>query len=93
MITIGYTLNEGFWGQGYAAKTVKLIVNFLHNYIGINRIQAFVMPVNIKSSRVLLRNGFIKEGTIRQGAVWKGKGVVDLELYSLLKEDIIDPFL
>jgi ribosomal-protein-alanine N-acetyltransferase len=56
--------------------------------IGINRIQAFVMPENIKSQNVLQRNGFVKEGTIRQGHVWKGHGVVDLILYSLLKTDI-----
>jgi ribosomal-protein-alanine N-acetyltransferase len=45
------------------------------------------MPENIKSQEVLKRNGFIKEGVIRQGHMWKGHGVVDLILYSLLKSD------
>lgn len=87
MITIGYRLNDRFWGEGIATKTVNAMTDYLLNDIDINRIQAFVMPENIKSQNVLQRNGFVKEGIIRQGYVWKGKGVVDLILYSLLKSD------
>lgn len=88
MITIGYRLNDRFWNKGIATKTVKVMIDYLFNDIGINRIQAFVMPENIKSQNVLQRNGFVKEGIIRKGYVWKGQGVVDLILYSLLKSDI-----
>jgi [ribosomal protein S5]-alanine N-acetyltransferase len=88
MVTIGYTLNEDYWGHGFATKTVGALRDYLINTIGINRIQAFVMPINIKSKNVLERNGFIKEGIIRQGAVWTGIGVVDLDLYSFLKSDL-----
>jgi ribosomal-protein-alanine N-acetyltransferase len=84
MITIGYRLNDRFWGKGIATKTVKAMTDYLFNDIGINRIQAFVMPENIKSQNVLQRNSFVKEGIIRQGYVWKGQGVVDLVLYSSL---------
>ena len=87
MITIGYRLNDRFWNRGIATKTVKAMIHYLFNDIGINRIQAFIMPENIKSQNVLQRNGFVKEGIIRQGYVWKGQGVVDLILYSLLKSD------
>lgn len=87
MITIGYRFNDSFWGKGIATKTVKVMTDYLFNDIGINRVQAFVMPENIKSQNVLQRNGFTKEGLIRQGNVWKGHGVVDLLLYSLLKCD------
>ncbi|MCD2348277.1 GNAT family N-acetyltransferase [Clostridium guangxiense] len=87
MITIGYRLNDSFWGKGIAVKTVKAMTDYLFNNIGINRIQAFVMPENIKSQRVLEKNGFKKEGIIRQGYVWKGQGVIDLIEYSLLKSD------
>lgn len=87
IITIGYRLNDRFWGQGIATKTVKAMVDYLINNIGINRVQAFVMPENMKSLEVLRRNSFIEEGTIRQGYIWKGKGVVDLTLFSILKSD------
>jgi len=89
MITIGYKINENFWGRCIATKTVSAMVDYLFNQIGMNRIQAFVMPENIKSQNVLMKNGFLKEGIIRQGHVWKGKGVVDLVLFSLLRSDYI----
>ena len=47
----------------------------------------FVMPENIKSLNVLKRCGFVEEGTIRKGYIWKDKGIVDLTLYSVLKEE------
>jgi ribosomal-protein-alanine N-acetyltransferase len=88
MVTIGYTLNENYWGNGVATKTAKALVDYLFNTIEVNRVQAFVMPNNIKSKNVLLRNLFTKEGTIRQGAAWSGKGIIDLEVYSFLKSDL-----
>lgn len=87
MITIGYRLNDRFWNKGIATKTVRVMIDYLFNNIGINRVQAFVMPENIKSQNVLQRNDFVKEGIIRQGYAWKGQGVVDLISYSLLKPD------
>ncbi|MBN2626162.1 MAG: GNAT family N-acetyltransferase [Spirochaetales bacterium] len=84
-ITVGYTLNEEYWGCGYATEATKAMISFLFERVGINRIQAFVMPENIKSKEVLLRGGFQKEGTIREGDFWKDVGVIDLELYSILR--------
>ncbi len=86
-VTIGYTLNQNYWGRGIAANSTALLLNYLFKEIEVNRVQAFVMPQNGKSKNVLLRNKFIKEGTIRQGTFWKGRGIVDLELYSILKEE------
>lgn len=90
-ITIGYTIHEKFWGKGYATEAVRLVIDFLFRKIGINRIQAFVMTENIKSKNVLLRNHFQKEGTIRQGEFWTGKGIVDLEIYSILQNEFQSP--
>jgi [ribosomal protein S5]-alanine N-acetyltransferase len=88
-ITIGYTLNEDYWGNGFATETSKIIIDFLFQHIKVNRIQAFVMPENVKSKNVLLRNNFKKEGVIRKGEYWTDKGIVDLEIYSILKEEYI----
>ncbi len=91
MITIGYRLNNRFWGKGIATKTVKALTEYLCTEVGINRIQAFVMPENVKSMNVLRRNNFVEEGVIRQGNIWKGKGVVDLTLFSMLLSDRVVP--
>jgi len=89
MVTIGYYLAENYWGKGLASDAVNILVKFLFEEVNINRIQAEVMPLNEASKKVLQKNGFLKEGLLRQAKVWSGKGVVDLEIYGLLKEEYI----
>jgi len=86
-VEIGYTLNEDYWGRGIAAHTVKLMLGFLFNDVAVNSIQATPMPANVKSKAVLERNGFMHEGTLRQIKHWTGNGIVDLDMYSILKSD------
>ncbi|MCY9549163.1 GNAT family N-acetyltransferase [Lysinibacillus xylanilyticus] len=87
MVTIGYFFAEDYWGNGLATDAVNILVKFLIEEVNINRIQAEVMPLNEASKKVLLKNGFFKEGLLRQATLWSGKGVVDLEIYGLLKEE------
>lgn len=84
MITIGYRLSKRNWGKGIATEAVRAMVDYLVNTAGINRIQAFVMPANENSQKVLQKNSFIKEGIMRQSQYWQGKGVVDLVVYALI---------
>ena len=88
MITIGYRLNERYWGKGIATQAVEAMADYLFFTVGINRIQAFVMPANQRSQKVLEKNKFVKEGIMRQSQHWKGIGVVDLIVYSLLHSDV-----
>ena len=90
MAEIGYRINERYWNRGIATKVTQALVAYLFDEIGLNRIQAKVMPENIYSAKVLLKNGFLREGLIRQGNFWKGRGVVDLDMYSLLKVDYVE---
>lgn len=89
-VTIGYFLSESHWGNGLATEAVKILIDFLFMGVNVNRIQAEVMPLNETSKKVVLKNGFIKEGTLRQATLWAGKGIVDLEIYSILKEDYVN---
>jgi len=89
MVTIGYFLAEAYWGKGIASKAVKMVIEFLFENVEVNRIHAEVMPPNEISKKVLLKNGFLKEGTLRQATQWSGKGIVDLEIYGLLKEEYV----
>lgn len=87
MITIGYYLAEEHWGKGIATKALSILTNYVFNETNIQRIQAEVMVENIVSKRVLLKNSYVLEGTIRQGGFWPSKGVIDYELYSILKKE------
>jgi ribosomal-protein-alanine N-acetyltransferase len=87
MVTIGYFLAQPYWGKRIASEAVSKLIEFLFEKVNVNRIQAEVMPANEVSKKVLLKNGFVKEGLLRQAALWSGKGIVDLEIYGVLKEE------
>lgn len=87
-VEIGCRLGEEFWGRKIAERAARAMTRYLFYEIGVNRIQATVLPENVKSKKVLLKTGFQKEGLLRQVSYWKGRGIVDLEMYSLLKSDI-----
>lgn len=63
---ISYDLNCEYWGQGIMHKSLEKIINFLQTAVGIKRIQATVAIDNFKSSKVVERLGFEKEGYMKQ---------------------------
>lgn len=86
-LSLSFMLNREFSGKGYATAALNCITDYLFNYIEVNRIQAFIMPNNLRSQRLLERCGFVKEGTIREGFLWPDKGILDLDLYAMLLSD------
>ncbi|MEA4912900.1 MAG: GNAT family N-acetyltransferase [Oscillospiraceae bacterium] len=81
-MTIGYRLNELYWHRGIATEAVKLMTNYLCNDMGIQTLQAFVMPENVFSEKALLKNGFTKENHTVQEKNWGGKDIVDLNVFT-----------
>ena len=77
-VTIGYRINENYWHMGIATETVRLLVKHLCGDMGIQTLKAFVMPENIYSEKVILKNGFAKEAETMQGQNWGGKEKVFL---------------
>lgn len=87
-VTIGYKINELYWHKGIATETVKLLVTYLCDEIGIKLINAFIMEENKASERVLIKNGFVKDQKIYQGSNWGGYSFV--ELYKYVYKNIKD---
>lgn len=81
-ITIGYKVNEDYWNKKIATNTLKLMVDYLVNEIGITTLNAFVMPNNIYSSKILLNNGFVKENYTIQEKNWGGQKLVSVDVYT-----------
>ena len=77
-------------GKGYATEAVTLIVDHLFLNHDIIRIQAETHPENTPAQKVLEKNGFTREATIRKhtfsGGTWR-----DTALYSLLREEWTGP--
>ncbi len=57
-ITVGYRLNENYWNRQIATHALALMKEYLLYTVGLSKLQAFVMPENIPSAKVLLKNGF-----------------------------------
>ncbi len=86
---LGYALTREAWGRGYAGEAVGAAVAwaFAHfDGLRINRIEAGTDPANEASMRVLSRNGFTREGLLREREYEKGR-FVDVVLFSLLRRE------
>lgn len=69
---IGYELHPEFWGKGLMTEAVAAAIACGHDTFKLNRIEAWTLPGNPASDRVLEKSGFRYEGTLRQKAWFKG---------------------
>jgi ribosomal-protein-alanine N-acetyltransferase len=83
---IGYDLRPAFWGKGIMKEAVNCMLAYGYEELQFNRIEAFVDPANVASSKLLNRLGFQYEGFLRDAFFEKGQ-FVDAQLYSLLRRE------
>lgn len=82
---MGYYLAEPFWGKGIGTWAVGEMCRQLFAATDIMRIFAEPFAHNRASCRILEKNGFVLEGTLRCNAVKNGR-IVDMQMYSLIKK-------
>jgi RimJ/RimL family protein N-acetyltransferase len=63
---IGYWLNSGYTGKGYATEAVNALVAFARDVLGARRLEIASDAANAKSRAVAERAGFTLEGILRQ---------------------------
>jgi RimJ/RimL family protein N-acetyltransferase len=83
---IGYTFAPEYRGRGYAAESVRALVDWLFEVVAVTRIEAHVHPENTAAAMVVERNGFLWEGETRLSH-WVGDGVSDDWIYGLVRSD------
>jgi ribosomal-protein-alanine N-acetyltransferase len=83
--SIGYELARSHWRQGIMTEALDAIIGFGFRKVGLNRIQAVMMPRNEGSAMLLEKLGFRREGVLREYENWGNKGHVDLLMFSLLR--------
>lgn len=81
---LGYVLARKYWGMGLVTQAIKLAIETGFKDLDVERIEAYVDPANIGSQRVLEKNGFTKEGLLRNFVIQKGI-LKDRLIYSFLK--------
>lgn len=82
---IGYFLLTDNQSKGLMTEAVKQICEIAFSELDIIRITGLVYEPNIASQKVLKKNGFSLEGTMKNAVIKNGK-VQDLCIYGKLKE-------
>ncbi len=82
--SLGYDLLPECWGKGFMSEALGALLDHGFSSLSLNRINALVHPENFRSSRLLERCCFEKEGIMREFGFWKG-AFHDMSLYALLK--------
>jgi len=70
---LGYMLLTDHWSQGIMTQAVAQITHLAFELLDIQRITAHAFAPDIASARVLEKNGYEKEATIRKGAIKNGE--------------------
>ena len=81
-----YRIFAGHRRKGYANEALRVFVNFFFESSSLNRLQGVTVEGNDVSAKMLQANGFQFEGKLR-GARWFKGRLVDLNLFSLLREE------
>jgi ribosomal-protein-alanine N-acetyltransferase len=84
--SIGYVFAENVWGQGYATEALRALLTWAFANLDLNRVQAELDTRNGASQRVLIKLGFVHEGTTREDCIVNGE-VSDSFIYGLLRRD------
>jgi RimJ/RimL family protein N-acetyltransferase len=82
---IGYSIVRDFRGRGIATEAVRALVDAAFMDGGLTRLNAYCVPANMPSRRLLERLGFIADGTLPRGATVNGQ-IVDVLLHRMDRE-------
>lgn len=80
---LAYEVHPNYWSQGYATEALKLVTNFSHHELKLNRLEAWSNVNNIASDTVLLNNDFEFEGLLKQKVCIRGK-LEDIKIFAHL---------
>jgi ribosomal-protein-alanine N-acetyltransferase len=86
---VSYDLAKEYWKKGIMTNAMGKVLDFGFNKMYLNRIEAFTVPVNEVSKKILVKYDFVKEGTLRQDRFCKGL-YWDVDVYGLLRQDYIN---
>ena len=85
-IELGYFINKNYWNNGYTTEALKRVIEFAFEENNVYRIKTGCIKENIGSEKVMQKNGFIKEGELREYIYHDGK-IKDRVQYRLLRSE------
>ncbi|QKJ88097.1 GNAT family N-acetyltransferase [Paramixta manurensis] len=76
-VEVGYSFLNQHCGQGYGSEALGVLCDFLLVQCEFHKLKASVVEGNYASRRVLEKNGFMLEGTLRDNYLLRGQWVND----------------
>lgn len=83
---VGFKLHPDYWNQGILSEALQIVIHFLFTETDTRRIEGLTRPANLAAIRVLEKNGFKKEGTLRESQFFNEQAF-DMNLYAMLKSE------
>ena len=83
---IGWGLNPSFQNQGFAFEATKCLMDYIFNFLGMNRIEIVIWDGNKPSIKLAQKLGFVKEGVSRKARI-KNNKYYDLLHFGILKNE------
>jgi RimJ/RimL family protein N-acetyltransferase len=83
---VGWALNIGYRGEGYAAEAAKALVSYGFEKLGLHRVWADTSIMNVPSWKVMERLGMRREGHYRESEFQDGQWI-DIVVYAILADD------
>lgn len=83
---MGYCMSRAYWGQGLMPEALNVVISYLFDVVGLNRIAACHDVNNPKSGRVMEKAGMKQEGILR-AAGRNNIGICDEVWRAVLRTD------
>ncbi len=84
--SVGYWISREMEGKGVVTKCCRVIINYLFDTMGLNRVQINCNVENLRSRAIPEKLGFTLEGTLREVEYLDGR-FGDWAVYSLLRRE------
>jgi RimJ/RimL family protein N-acetyltransferase len=77
---------QEYWGGGYGTDAMRTILKYLFEEMGLHRVVLTVHETNTRAQRSYEKNGFQREGTLRDWAFFNGQWVNGIIMSVLASE-------
>lgn len=85
---VGYCFSSKYWNKGYATEALRMVLKYLLEEVGFNRLEARYDTKNTASGKVMQKSGMHHEGILRQVKYRESTGFYDLSVFSILRNEI-----
>lgn len=89
---VGISIGPEFQGNGYGTDAMKVMLDFIFNYMNINKVKLQVFGYNKRAIHSYEKCGFLLEGTLREELFRFGK-FHDIYLMGVIRKDWEKSFL